>query len=263
MKARALPALAALLAFLLLGAALRHDLAAHFLRQGGERLRAGDAPGAAAALRMSAALGGDAGTLAFHLGVLHYRKGEYDPARRQFDVAVAAAPPGREAAARFNRGNSFYRLAEAAAGRDAQAALGHFRQAMDDYRQALALELGDAGARRNLELAQARWAALAAGPGGREKVDAPRPAPDATPAQGRGENRADAKARAEAKPAAGQGAAKTDDGDDPTPGQRSARALPREEVERLLNEARGRERPAGELHAGDRHGRAARPGRDW
>jgi hypothetical protein len=156
-------ALLVVCALLLLAGALRHDLANWSTRQGMARLRAGDVAGAEAAFRRAIDFGKPAASLHFNLGVAHYRDHAHDPARKQFDLAIAAAAPELRPAAHYNRGNSFYRQAQSVSGRDSRAAITLLQQAMADYRRVLALAPGDANARGNLDLARARLRGLEGG----------------------------------------------------------------------------------------------------
>lgn len=257
-------------ALVLLAAALRHDLASWSARQGMARLGAGDVAGAEAAFRRAIGFGEPAAPLHFNLGVAHYRDHAHAPARGQFDLAIAAAAsqPELRQAAHYNRGNSFYRQAESVSGRDRRAAIPLLRQAMDDYRQALALAPGDANARGNLDLAQARLRGLVSGLGG-DKQDG-----RAKAGQGKAGEPAGASPPKDAGRSAGktppgdakpgdQAGSRSEGGDPPSSGGKPSRALTQKEVERLLNDARGRERPAGSLHGGGKLGPLSMPDKDW
>jgi tetratricopeptide (TPR) repeat protein len=255
-------------ALLLLAGALRHDLANWSARQGMARLRAGDVAGADAAFRRAIDFGKPAAPLHFNLGVAHYRDHAHAPARKQFDLAIATAAPELRQAAHYNRGNSFYRQAESVSGRDRRAAITLFQQAMADYRRVLALAPGDANARGNLDLARTRLRGLESGQAQDKRDDranaGQRQAGDPAGApRSRDEGRAGGKTPpGERKPSsqAGSRAAGTDT---PASGGKPARALTKNEVERLLNDARGREKPAGSLHGGGKLGPSAMPDKDW
>jgi tetratricopeptide (TPR) repeat protein len=264
MMRRSIEMLLALLILAGLALALRQDLADLALSQGQARLRAGDLGGAAAAFARAAALGRDAAPLAYNLGVSLYRKGEYLRARDQFSAALATAGPELAAAIRYNRGNSQFRQGERLAGSDREAARAFFREAVADYGKALSLEPGAVDAGANLGLARERLAALGSEParaGSRRDAGAERPGKSEA-GSGKGQ-RAET---TQAQPATGQAAAsraraaaRTDAVASPG---KTRRDLTRQEAERLLNEARGREKPAGMPH-GDHAGQSAKPDRDW
>lgn len=233
---------------LLLALALRHDLGRWSLEQGESLRRAGDLAGAEGQLRQAARLGADVTPLAYNLGVSQYRKGDYAAARAHFAAAAAVtgevAPSALVAASRYNRGNSSVRLAET----DRAAARHHLETALADYDRALALEPGDAASRANRAFAQGRLAALLAARAqdedqrdaetpGRQPIGAPRPG-ERPGQQGR-------------------------DRDDSLAPGKNRRDLSPQEAQRLLNEARHREIPAGPLHGGGRNPPGARPEKDW
>jgi hypothetical protein len=200
--------------------------------------------------------------LGYNLGVIHYRNREYELARSHFDTATAASPP-LGLAARYNRGNALYRLAEQRMEKDPEAAAGLMLLAMADYRAVLEDMPGDQDASHNLEMSQARWVAITSGRNGREEAgDAPfgsaaaagQPQPDRAPP---------GKAEAGSKQESGRSARQEGEEHSAHFPARSQSELPRAEVDRLLNEARGRERPAGELHGGGGLGRSAKPEKDW
>lgn len=236
--------------------ALREDLAVLALRKGVERLRAGEPQGAQEAFRQALTLGGEGAALRYNLGVTLYRQGQYDAARAQFDAAIAAAGPPLLPAALYNRGNSRMRRAGELAGRDRAAARAHFEAAVADYRRVLALEPGAADARANLELARQRLAALATKQA--ERAHAARSAD--RPSGGMGKP-PEAGARAAPDPRRQAGRAAT--GKDEPGGAKSRRDLSRAEVERMLDEARGRERPFGLPHGEERGGHLSKPEKDW
>ena len=248
--------LPALLLLASLGLALRQDLAHLAVRQGHGSLGRGDVPGAAAAFARAGALGQPAAPLAFNLGVTLYRAGDYPRARDQFTTALASADPALAAASHYNRGNSQFRLGERLAAGDREAARRLFQAAIADYGQA-----GTADARANLGLVRARLAVLGgeSAQGGERRPAATAQAQPAGDGIGK-----DAKAM----PAAGQAAAahtarEAEHADAKASLGKTRPALSRQEAERLLNEARGRERPAGPLHAGSQNGPLAKPERDW
>lgn len=261
-------ALLVVCALLLLAGALRHDLANWSTRQGMARLRAGDVAGAEAAFRRAIDFGKPAAPLHFNLGVAHYRDHAHDPARKQFDLAIAAAAPELRPAAHYNRGNSFYRQAQSVSGRDSRVAITLLQQAMADYRRVLALAPGDANARGNLDLARARLRGLEGGQAKGKRDDranaGQRQAADPAGApRSRDQGRAGGKTPPGEKKPASQAGSRAAGMDTPLSGGKPTRALTKNEVERLLNDARGREKPAGSLHGGGKLGPSAMPDKDW
>jgi len=256
-------AILALLVMAALAHTLRHDLAHLAVYQGNARLQAGDASGAAAAWQRAVTLGREAAPLAYNLGVSGYRKGEYAQARKQFAAALATAAPNLREALHYNLGNCQFRLGEQLAARDPQAARGLFQAAIADYGKALALSANAVDASHNLALARARFAALGNGPA---KSRSPRAAGAERSPAGSAGNRppaatGKAKAQASQTPAgAAQAAARADA--TATAGK-PRRDLTQTEAERLLNEARGREKLAGSPHRGNQNKALAKPERDW
>ncbi len=244
MNSRWIKAAVVLAGAAMLALSLRHDLALWFLRHGAEQLRSGEEVRALIALRRASSLGGDAGVLGYNLGVIHYRNREYELARSHFDNAAAASPP-LGLAARYNRGNALYRLAEQRMEKAPEAAAGLVLLAMADYRAVLEDMPGDQDASHNLEAGDAPFGSAAA---------AGQPQPDRAPP---------GKAEAGSKQESGRSARQEGEEHSAHFPARSQSELPRAEVDRLLNEARGRERPAGELHGGGGLGRSAKPEKDW
>lgn len=255
-----------LLALAALAAALRHDLANLAIRQGAGRLSDGDWAGAQAAFARAIALGRDSALLRYDLGVSLYRGGEFDQARQQFEAALVSAPPDMVVAVRFNRGNSYYRLAERRAGGDREAAEKFLRAAIADYGEALVHDPAAADARGNLDLSRSRLAALTAAAGGDQARQSRRPGAErqAGAAASGPETAAGRQQAVPGQPAAADGSAGRADSPVP-PGStgKARRDISRTEAERLLNDARGREQLAGSLHGGRPHGQVAQPEKDW
>lgn len=263
MNSRWIKAAVVLAGAAMLALSLRHDLALWFLRHGVEQLRSGEEVRALIALRRASSLGGDADVLGYNLGVIHYRNREYELARSHFDTATAASPP-LGLAARYNRGNALYRLAEQRMEKDPEAAAGLMLLAMADYRAVLEDMPGDQDASHNLEMLQARWAAITSDRKGREEAgDAPLGSASAGAEKSQPDKAPPGKAEAGSKQESGRSARQAGEEHSAHFPARSPRELPRAEVDRLLNEARGRERPAGELHGGGGLGRSAKPEKDW
>ena len=248
---------------------LRHDLVALFEAQARARLAAGDPGAAESSFRRAARIGGNAAVHGYELGVGLYRGGDFAGAQRQFSAALTAAAPELAAAARHNRGNSIFRQAEAVAASDRQAAARLFAEAAADYAEALVLAPGAADSAANLGLARARVAALAgeSGSDGRpagedRQADAGADASGGSRPGNAGQGGSPASPeQPDAQPQSGQTAGGRDNAHD-APG-RSRPDLTPGDVERILNDARGREKPAGSLHESERHERPARPEKDW
>jgi tetratricopeptide (TPR) repeat protein len=255
-----------LLALAGLAVAVRRDIAELAVYQGRALLRAGDVVGAETAFGRALALGGTDTSLAYDLGVGLYRQGEFGKAQQRFTAALAAAEGELAVASYYNRGNCWFRQAERLATSDREAARRFFEDAVADYGRALTMapEAMDAG--DNLNLARARLAALG-------HSLAPGPSQRAVGAEEsqRQEAANGSHAKAESKQAlpgthrgASDSARQAVDQADAIgkPGE-TRRDLTPDEVERLLNDARGRERVAGPLHGGTRSARLAEPEKNW
>lgn len=261
-----------LLACAVLTLALRQDLAHLAVKQGDERLRAGDAAGAQAAFDRAIALGADAAPLRYNLGVGYFRKGEFDKAMGMFDAALTTAGPELAAAVYFNRGNSSYRAAERRFPHDRLAAGKLFQTAVADYGQALARTPNADDARDNLSLAQTRLAAMGMGTEEmhgknvrKDNAEQPR-----SPSGARAENAVrhgssrPAIDKADAKSGATEKSGSDDELANPAKSRRElAPNMTLTEAERLLNDARGRDKPAGPLLDARKHGRMGKPEMDW
>jgi hypothetical protein len=263
MKQRGKIAALILLSVIGLGSALRHDLAAWARQRGDARLQSGDTGGAEAAYRQAGALGAADGPLAYNLGVGLYRAGDFVAAEQRFTAALAKSEPGLAAAARYNRGNCRFRLAQQTAASDRRAALAFLEAAIADYGQVLASSPDAADAAGNLALARTQLASLADAEDARQGKDVAEQTPAATGAGRSSVDTLRSKAQASATtPTAG--VARDADKPDASAGAgKTRRDLSATEAERLLNEARGREKLAGALHAGKQNGRMPGPDRDW
>lgn len=234
-------------------------------RRGEAALRAGDVPAAMASLAWASRLGVGDAVQAYNLGVGFYRMGDFARAERQFSAALATAGPGLAQAARFNRGNARYRLAEGGSAGDREARGRWYGGAMADYSAVLAGYPEAADARVNLDAARRRYAVLmaATAKGKAQQADAHGAAGNPSPVSGR--QTGDKRETRQAEGKSGQ-TNRSRQGEAPrdASGQgESRRDLTRAEAERLLNDARGRERLAGPLHAGGRAERLAGPEKDW
>ncbi len=95
----------------------------------------------------------DPGLIAFNLGAIHFRKGEYREAELQFRRALddADAPDARRARALYNRGVCLLR----------RGGLAPYRSAIDSFERCLTSDGADADlirdAEHNLELAKLLW----------------------------------------------------------------------------------------------------------
>ncbi len=248
---------------------LHQDLTSLALHQGTARLQSGDPSGAEKAFNRALSLGSDAAPLAYNLGVGLYRQGDFARAQQQFATALATAGPDLAAAIHYNRGNSRFRQGELLAASDPPAARSLLSDAMADYGQALAADPDAADAAGNLAAARLRLAAL-----GRKTSSEDSRQPAGSDEKQAGETARNQASKAEGErtkadssstpPATTADAAQAADGADDSLGKGKPRqVLTQPEVERLLNEARGRERPAGVPHTGNHAGKLAQPDKDW
>jgi tetratricopeptide (TPR) repeat protein len=267
-KTAMIVALLVMLAF-----SLWHDLVQLARRQGDDRLRANDPSAAEIAFRRAVMLGGDDVSLAYNLGVAFYRKGDFVEARQQFSAALSRASPELAAAIHYNMGNCQYRLAEQRAAHSPDAARHFLQGAVADYGQTLALRPDSVDAGDNLELARGKLMILGGGDqnntadaaAGKEKGDgrAGNSRNGSAAARGTAESNK-ALARSTATKVDEQGSAReADDAEQDSAGGNRRAELSRGEAERLLNEARGRERPSGIPHGGGRIAHSAVPERNW
>jgi tetratricopeptide (TPR) repeat protein len=267
MKRRRVQILLALFTLSALTLGLRHDLANQALRRGSTQLDAGDTRAAEAAFRLAIDLGKDAGSLDYNLGVNLYRKGEFALARKQFDAAIATAKPFLIPAAYFNRGNSTFRQAGHLTADDRQAAVPLYLAAIADYKKVLSLTPGAVDARNNLNLVQTRLMALMMNEGQNKPDNQAGSMRNQIPADSTGSSpqiaapQAHADARSAQKRSTAESAAQAAPSSPDT--SKPHRNLTPAEVERLLNDARGREKPAGTLHSGQQIGLSAQPDKDW
>ena len=267
MKHRLEKAIVTVIALAGLAIALRQDLASLTLSRGDGRLRVGDLTEAETAYRQAVSFGSDASPLAFNLGVSLYRQGKYVQAQKWFTDSLAAAGPKLVASAHYNRGNSLFRQAERLAAGDKQAADKLFRAAIADYRTSLAGSPTASDAGNNLILAEARLAAL----GNKDAQVAGMPKPGAEQLQQQGNTNGsgqkggkDQAQRSASREKADSRAAQRSDRADPSAHSGKSRPdLTQTEAERLLNDARGREKLAGMLHGGSHNGPLPKPDRDW
>lgn len=242
--------------------ALRENLSALALLAGERSLRIEEITNAARSFRIAAALGRDPATLAYNLGVAFYRRGDHARAKEWFADSLSKADPALVGTVHYNLGNCLFRQAEAAG--DGETAGRLFRAAAGEYALALSKTPNDDDAKANLGLAQKRMAALSAS--GPNSTDRKRSSASST---GRKEAGHESNERDKARPGDIQaGSAKA------TPsrawtGTTTADAVARlhplsdNEVERLLSEARGRERPLGSLVGAGRPARVTTPEHDW
>ncbi len=238
-------------------AALRLDLAELFAAQGMTRLQAGDTSGAARAIQRSVALGGDPAPLGYNLGVALYRAGKFAEAQRQFALALAQARPNLTANLHYNLGNSAYRQAERRAAADRTGAERLFQQAIAAYESTLTLAPTAAEARANLGLARTQLATLArADAQNRDKQPHTSQAPSKAPAERERDRQATKKGAANATRQAASA--------DPTAtAGKTRRDLSRHDAERMLSEARGREKLSGMLSGKIRDKAPQQPEKDW
>lgn len=271
MRRRSILAIITFLFLAGLGIILRYDLAMLAWRQGNDRLRAGDYREAMALLRRAADGLPHSLPIAFDTGVAHYRLGDLQGARDRFATASAAAEPGMWTAALYNMGNCAFRQGEKVATTDRLAAQRLFQEAAREYEQALAIAPGAADARHNLAVVRARLADLAGGAGRGSRSGAAQSGDRA----GKGadqEGKQGKEARKEGESSTGRrtesgketaGRSPGDRSDSPAHSRKTSPKLTRDEAERLLNEARGREAMSAALPAKGARGRLARPDKDW
>lgn len=257
-------------ALVALGVSLWHDLVRLAWHQGDSRLHGNDVSGAEVAFRRAIALGGGSAPLHHNLGVSLYRQGEFAAAERQFAAALASADSQLAAVIRYNLGNCRYSLAEQQLTSDPTAAKRFLRGAVTDYGEASASMAVGADARDNLELARAKLAALG---NGDRRSDPAR----SQQARGGDANDGNSNVKTRDKATSGMtsskstavkggagGASREADGADREATEKKPRIdLSPGEAERLLNEARGRERPRGLSHGGGRIGAPAAPAKNW
>jgi tetratricopeptide (TPR) repeat protein len=270
MKRRLRTVVVALCVLAGLGLALRHDVIDLLQARGRAQLQQGDVASARAAFARAVGLGGDSAPLTYDLGVALYRHGDFAGAQQKFAIAMGATAPDLAVAARFNRGNSVFRQGESLAAGDRQAAARMFEAAVADYRAVLAHSPGAADARDNLSLAEARLAALESQAAANEIPSAAATAAPqfATGAKGngdaRGEGRSSPRPPSDPRPAAPRTAGA---GDRPKPtasaSGKSHPDLTPDEVERILNDARGREKLTGLPHHARSQDALAKPDKDW
>lgn len=246
---------------------LRRDLAALSWREGRRALSSGEYRGALAALERAEAMG-ERG-VAYDTGIALYRLGRVEEARGHFAKACASPDPALRVAALYNLGNCAFLEAERKSGGAPRDAVRLLQQVAKAYREVLAADPAAADARHNLDLASARLAELAAG-GGDE------PGKRRGRGGGRsGEGSAAGLSRAGAGQREGEDARRPERGT-LTPGRKGGgdahlpaeswkgmKRVTRDQAERLLSEARGRETLAAEPKGTGGRGRLAPPDRDW
>jgi tetratricopeptide (TPR) repeat protein len=264
-------ALITLLALTGLAVTMRHDLVLLAWRQGNDRLRAGDYRGALSALHRAAAGMPHVLPLAFNAGVAHYRLGEYQEARSRFAAAAASADPALRGAARYNLGNCAFRQGERLVVTCRPAAMRLFQEAVREYEQALAITPSAVDASHNLAVVRIRLAGLAGGEdrdsrsgaaqsGDRAGNDTARSGIQDEEALREGESSVGRRTEHDKETA---GRSPGDKSDSPAQSDKALPKLTRDEAERLLNEARGREALSAAPTAKEGRGRLARPEKDW
>lgn len=209
----------------------------------------------------------DRHVLAHALGVASYRQGRFDAAENYFSTASAAGRPDLAAAAHFNRGNARYRRAQQMAAEQRAHAVQEMRAAAADFEQALQLEADAVDARENLHRARnwiMQWAPDAPG-----KEETARPAGE-QPAQSSNHGRPANEKLTDAgptvsspRPLSGKMTTLGDVSDKGDPNWKPGRELTPEEAERLLSEARHREKILGLPDTDSRHAGRESPEKDW
>jgi tetratricopeptide (TPR) repeat protein len=258
------------LALAALAIALRMDAANFFVWRGNAEMRAGNAAAAQAAFRRSMALGKESAPLRFNLAVSLYKVGEFEEARQQFEAVLATAGPDLTAATLYNRGNTLYRLAEQKAPQDLQAAARLWQAAIADYAESLARDPEATDARGNLDLARMRLAALRMArdrerdsrrQGSAEMARSPESPTQSGPQTMAGQR--DAVAGQHETTTQDGGTTRQDNVEPPTAAGHSRRDMSRTEAERLLNDARGRDKLFGLPLSGNSTAQMTKPDKDW
>jgi tetratricopeptide (TPR) repeat protein len=156
---------------------------------GDAAFRAGDYERAAQEYRSALVREPQSAVLHYNLGVTLLRLGRYEEGRRHLERSNTTEDPSLRQSSLYNSGNSaLYPVLRDPTGPPREASL---RTAIQEYRQALLLDSGDADAKWNLELAERLLAAPLGGGGGAggggdgDRQDAPAQ-PDPTPAEGVG-----------------------------------------------------------------------------
>jgi tetratricopeptide (TPR) repeat protein len=258
------------LALAALVVALRADFANFFAWRGHTELRAGNFMAAQAAFRRSYRLGQDSAPTRFNLALTLYNLNEFEEARRQFEAVLVTAGPELTAATFYNRGNALYRLAERQVAQNPQAASRLWRAAIADYAEALAQDPHATDARSNLDLARMQLTALGKARDqerdGRNQGSAEKTRSGESPAGGTPQSEArqqDAAAGRHESMTPDGGRPTQDNAEQPTAGGHSRRDMSRSEAERLLNDARGRDRLFGLPLNVNSTAQMAKPEKDW
>lgn len=205
--------------------------------------------------------------LAHALGVASYRQGRFDAAENYFSTATVAPRPDLAAAAYFNRGNARFRRAQQMAAEQRAQAVQTMRAASADFEQALQLEADAVDAQENLHRARnwiMQWTPDASG-----KEETARPAGE-EPAQSSNGGRPAKEKLVEAsravsssRPLSGKMTTLGDASGQGDPPRKPERELTPDEAERLLSEARHREKILGLPDTDSRHAGRESPERDW
>jgi Ca-activated chloride channel family protein len=119
-----------------------------------EALSAGDYGKALQGYEQAAEIEPEALEIAYDQGIAYYRMGDYERAAEYFSRALSAEDASLDAKARFNLGNSAYATALQQQQTDAQAAIAKLEEATNRYREALDITPKDLDARANIERAQ-------------------------------------------------------------------------------------------------------------
>jgi tetratricopeptide (TPR) repeat protein len=240
--------------------AVRWDLGRIYGLGGLERLASGDPLGALVSLERASELLGGSSAAEFNRGIALYRLGRYREARGRFAAACGARDAAVRAAALYNSANCAFRQGELVAGKNRKGGESLFREAVSGYAKAIALDPARADAKHNLILAERRLAVLSGGgekktDNGGKKTAAPNEKPEADKSRKASAEKTGAQVAGASSPAS------ADTGAASMAGKKRTQ-LTRENADRLLSEARGREsllttRPA--LGPGV----SSRPEKDW
>ncbi|MCX7927692.1 MAG: tetratricopeptide repeat protein [Candidatus Omnitrophica bacterium] len=95
-------------------------------------------------------------TLAFNMGTSYYKKGDYEKALEHFTKSLATQDKIIEADALYNIGNTHYQIGRRKEQIDLEAAIAHYRSALDYYKRAIELDQKNKDARFNHEFVERR-----------------------------------------------------------------------------------------------------------
>ncbi|GAM10020.1 tetratricopeptide repeat protein [Geobacter sp. OR-1] len=246
--------------FLLIAAVMtilpfRFDLSRYRMERGYQSYQRGDMDGALA----NWSLLGDRNDAAFNRGTALFRKGETDRAIQEFRGAVRSNDPALRQRALYNLGTVLLTSSAKKTVQLPEKVQRDLEEATSVLENALRLDPSDAAARQNeaiarSALAEVRRLLAAKGQGERIKTDGSR--------SGRQDDRSDTNRKGEQSDKPGRPGKATNEGD--TKGKsRQAPDMTREQADRLLNDARGRETLRSAISAGSKPSKPTPPEKDW